>query len=95
MFPFYQSRSTKSEDLEFFTKLQEMLPNLPVLHWWANENNNVDNKCWAVPNILDLQYNNKYWQVKDTRNGTFYLYAAYYDTREVLAEKIEKNKVLN
>ena len=38
--------------------------------------------CWQTPNILELHFNNKYWQVKETKNGTFYLYAAYYDVRK-------------
>ena len=38
--------------------------------------------CWKIPNLLDLHFNNKYWQVKETKNGTFYLYAAYYDVRK-------------
>ena len=66
-----------------------MLPNLPILHWWTNRGNKeklkIDGKgrnCWKIPDILDLHFNNKYWQVKETKNGTFYLYAAYYDVRK-------------
>ena len=69
---------------EFFTKLQEMWPNIPILQWWKNKNRKVSDSCWKIPNILNLHYSNKYWQVKRTTNGTFYLYSAYYDVRKVL-----------
>ena len=60
-----------------------MWPNLPILHWWTNKDRKVSDNCWKVPNILDLHYSNKYWQVKRTSEGIFYLYAAYYDVRKV------------
>ena len=59
-----------------------MLPNLPILHWWRNKKKKNMRNCWDIPNLLELQFNNKYWQVKETKNGTFYLYAAYYDVRK-------------
>ena len=71
---------------EFFTNLQEMWPNIPILQWWKNKNRKVSDSCWKIPNILDLHYSNKYWQVKRTTNGTFYLYSAYYDVRKVLED---------
>ena len=73
---------------EFFTNLQEMWPNIPILHWWKNKDRKVSDNCWKIPNILDLHYSNKYWQVKRTTDGTFYLYAAYYDVRTVLEVSI-------
>ena len=60
-----------------------MLPNIPIFHWRENKDKKVAENCWKVPNILNLHYNNKYWQVKESSNGTFYLYAAYYDVRKV------------
>ena len=68
---------------DFFLNLQTKLPNLPILHWSENKDKNVSEICWKVPNLIDLKYNNKYWQVKETSNGTFYLYAAYYDVRKL------------
>ena len=75
-------RSPKFAVEDFFLNLQTKLPNLPILHWWENKDKNVSEICWKVPNLIDLKYNNKYWQVKETSNGTFYLYAAYYDVRK-------------
>ena len=75
-------RSPKLAVEEFFLNLQTKLPNLPILHWWENKDKNVSKICWKVPNIIDLKYNNKYWQVRETSNGTFHLYAAYYDDRK-------------
>ena len=31
--------------------------------------------------MTDLRFSNKYWQVTETSNGTFYLYGAYLDVR--------------
>ena len=76
------NRSVTVGDEDFFINLQEMLPNLPIFHWLANRNKKVMRNCWKIPNLLDLHFNNKYWQVKETKNGTFYLYAAYYDVRK-------------
>ena len=76
-------RSLDLGDDEFFIHLQATWPNLPVLHWKNNKDKKVSNKCFKIPNILDLHYSNKYWQVKQTSDGTFYLYAAYYDVRKV------------
>lgn len=41
-----------------------------------------DNKeCGELPNILDIHYNNIYWQQMESGGGTFLLYAAFLDTR--------------
>ena len=83
-------RSIRLGDDQFFSALQEMLPNIPIFHWRENKDKKVAENCWKVPNILNLHYNNKYWQVKESSNGTFYLYAAYYDVREVQIKNITK-----
>ena len=59
--------------------LQTLLPNLPVFFW--QENKEVFSKCQKVPDVYDLKFNNKYWQVKEAGNVTIFLYAAYFDTR--------------
>ena len=59
--------------------LQTILPNLPVFFW--QENKEVFSKCQKVPDVYDLKFNNKYWQVKEAGNVTIFLYAAYFDTR--------------
>ena len=77
----FQKVQISTED--FFTNLQEMLPNIPIDHWWKNKDRKVSDNCWKVPNILDLHYSNTYWQEKRTNNGTFFLYSAFYDVRKV------------
>ena len=48
----------------------------------ANESLSYNSaNCDKTPNIDDLHYEYKYWQVSETVNATFYLYAAYYDAR--------------
>lgn len=39
------------------------------------------NNCGKFPSQNDLNITDTYWQVTTTRNGTFYLYNAYYDDR--------------
>ena len=79
----YRFENIQAGTKDFFENLQEMWPNIPILHWWKNKDRKVSDKCWKIPNILDLHYSNKYWQEKRTNNGTFFLYAAYYDVRKV------------
>ena len=83
------------DEEKFYSDLQSMLPNIPVRHWWEHKDEKVADKCWKVPNIVDLKYNNKYWQVKETNEGTFYLYAAYFDVRKVHISNIERFRALN
>ena len=83
----YLNRTFRNTE-DLYLKFQTMFPNIPVLHWREYKDKKVSDKCWKIPNILDLHYSNKYWQEKRTRNGTFYLYAAYYDVRKVLEVSI-------
>ena len=39
------------------------------------------NKCAKYPSLVDLSFNNIYWQVLHSSNGTFYLYSAFFDNR--------------
>ena len=39
-----------------------------------------------MPGLMDINYNNKYWQEFTTSNHTFYLYAAYLDIRKLNKE---------
>ena len=41
----------------------------------------VSDHCNKVPDVMDLQYDNFYWQVKETQNNKLYLYSAYFDNR--------------
>ena len=42
--------------------------------------------CDQVPDILDIQYYNHYWQVKETKHSTIYLYSAFLDIRKIILE---------
>ena len=45
-----------------------------------------------VSEILDIKYSNKHWQVMELPGATVYLYAAYFDTREVYHENYKTVK---
>jgi len=72
----------KPDEESFYQDLQEKLRSVPIVHWWRTRHVKVKSKCDKVPDILSLHYNNKHWQVKDSDNATFYLYAAYLDNRQ-------------
>ena len=54
--------------------LQNRLPNLPVLSWLEMRNKAA--ACSTYPDILDIEYSNKYWQLYRSENAMFYLYSA-------------------
>ncbi|XP_050725350.1 uncharacterized protein LOC127003037 [Eriocheir sinensis] len=37
--------------------------------------------CGTYPRLVDLSFNNLYWQMLHSSNGTFYLYSAFFDNR--------------
>lgn len=37
--------------------------------------------CGSYPRLVDLSFNNVYWQLLHTSNGTFHLYSAFFDNR--------------
>ncbi|XP_018012076.2 uncharacterized protein LOC108669282 [Hyalella azteca] len=74
-------------DSEYAKILQSEIPNLPI-RYWQSLNNKFPAKnatCAIFPSLIDLQFNNVYWQTLKTSNGTFHLYGAYYDNRTLLA----------
>jgi len=75
--------SPKLTEEQVAEKLQRDMPNLPALYWQANKNKklSLNDSCAKYPSIIDLKFNNKYWQVLETSNGTFHLYGAYLDVR--------------
>ena len=91
----FRTAKPGEDEEKFYSDLQSKLPNIPVRHWWEHRDENVAESCWKVPNIVDLKYNNKYWQVKETNEGTFYLYAAYFDVRKVHISNIDRFRALN
>ena len=64
--------------------MQEKLPNLPLLYWQENKERNFSSPCDDIPDVLGLDYNNDYWQIKKTPHNTLFLYAAYFDNRQVI-----------
>lgn len=68
-----------------FEDLQARLPNLPIFGWLSMKNIERDgNKsCSQYPDILNIEYRNKYWQIfktydaNNTREATYHLYGAY------------------
>ena len=67
-----------------FAWLELKLPNVPILFWReknSTEQRGVWQSCSTFPSVLDLHYNNRYWQEAHTSQGTFFLYGAYLDKR--------------
>ena len=88
--------STTEWGFELFNDLQSRLPNLPVFGWLSNKDLEDDGAagCSKYPDIMDLYYRNKYWQIfeftdknqdqSQTLDVTFHLYGAYFDNRTLL-----------
>merc|ERR1719264_2519556 len=77
-------RSPKLSEDDRVKKLQPLMPNLPIVYWQENKKKKVPRNitsCTKFPDIYDLHFNNKYWQVLESSNGSFYLYGAYLDVR--------------
>ena len=79
----YIDRSPKLSEADLVKKMQPQMPNLPIVYWQENKKKkaNKNASCTKYPDIYDLHFNNKYWQVTETSNGTFHLYGAYLDVR--------------
>ena len=78
---------SKVTSLESLAKsLESQAPSLPVAFWQENmakwDEFGLNRRCARMPNLLDLHYNNLYWQQVLTSNGTLYLYGAYLDVRD-------------
>ena len=58
-------------------------PNLPLIYLKheAPTIQTTTNSCAKFPDLLDLHFNNNYWQETTTSDGTFLLYGAYLDVR--------------
>ena len=65
------------ERLKMFRDLESRIPNLPVKSWLTMKNLTKSKKsgCSIYPSILDIEYQNKYWQLFRFQNSTFHLYA--------------------
>ena len=76
-------RRPKLSEIALATRLQDKMPNLPILYWQQHKDKKmaVNSTCAKFPSVLDLHFNNRYWQQVETSNGTFLLYGAYLDVR--------------
>ncbi|CAL4124627.1 unnamed protein product [Meganyctiphanes norvegica] len=75
---------------ETVSLIQKGAPNLPIEFWLENKNKNLrfNKTCAKFPSILELNYNNIYWQVLETKNKTyFYVYSAHFDNRTLVKER--------
>lgn len=64
--------------------VQQQIPSLPIAYWNRHKNKAMyykNESCAKFPSIFELEFNNVYWQILQTTNGTFQLYGAYYDVR--------------
>ena len=83
-------RSKTEWGFELFNDLQSRLPNIPVFGWLSNRDLKDEGAagCSTYPDITDLYYRNKYWQIfefmDDKLEVTFHLYGAYFDNRTLL-----------
>ena len=81
---FDDTNSKKKSDTKF-EGLQDRLPNLPILGWLSMKNLTSDEQqgCSQYPDILNIEFRNKYWQIFKTydsnnnREATYHLYGAY------------------
>ncbi|XP_037077783.1 uncharacterized protein LOC119098840 [Pollicipes pollicipes] len=67
--------------------IQQTVRSLPI-DFWARRfgvTSQINGTCARLPALYDLKFNNIYWQVLETSNGTYNFYAAYYDNRPTLA----------
>uniref|UniRef100_A0A131YJ70 Glycosyltransferase family 92 protein n=1 Tax=Rhipicephalus appendiculatus TaxID=34631 RepID=A0A131YJ70_RHIAP len=66
---------------EFLSKLSNM-SNIPRAYWENGRKPPISSKsCVKFPELYDLAFNNLYWQKLSAKNGTFYIYGAYFDNR--------------
>ncbi|XP_063854098.1 uncharacterized protein LOC135096507 isoform X2 [Scylla paramamosain] len=74
---------------EQLARIVRRIPNVPLSYTLGNKpvKNAKDKKCSKYPTLYDIQFNNIYWQVLHTTNGTFYLYSAFFDNRPASPEK--------
>ena len=78
-------RSPKLSEEDKVKQLQTQMPNLPLVYWQQNRKKKVPKNatgCMKFPDVYDLHFNNKYWQVFESSDGSFYLYGAYLDVRK-------------
>lgn len=80
--PLVDKTPSLSEE-KMLEQLQSKIPNLPSAYWKKPKfrPTHKNATCAKYPSVYELDFDNVYWQVAHTSNGTFYLYGAYYDVR--------------
>ena len=73
------------EEVKAIKELAKNLPYLPVEYLHRHEVVPSDedelDECRKMPKLWDIETNNKYWQLAETENATFFFYGAYLDNR--------------
>ena len=78
------SISTEPNEKDSEALIQSLLPSLPLSYWQeVNQGAGMalNRSCAKMPDLLNLRYNNLYWQELVTSTLTLYLYGAYLDIR--------------
>ena len=76
----------RNKSIEEVSDVQKktQIQNIPFEHWHRlkEEGKSQDGDgCQKYPNIFELHYNNKYWQVMRGENVTIYIFSAHLDQR--------------
>ncbi|XP_015115753.1 uncharacterized protein LOC107040257 [Diachasma alloeum] len=86
--PLLDKRPPKTDE-EIVNEIEKKSPNLPLAYWMKSSTLKTSGASKAgscppkFPNIFDLEFNNIYWQTMESSNGTFQLFGAYYDNRNL------------
>ena len=67
--------------------LKQNIPNLPLRYRQNKKSKWKKTSCGQYPNLRDLDLCQKYWQRFRSSNGTFLLFSAFYDDRELVKKK--------
>ena len=71
--------SRESDENQMFLHLQNSFQNVPVISsLYMNKVNASKESCSIYPNIIDINFSNKYWQIFKNGSTTLHLYGAYF-----------------
>ena len=75
------SQPTEEDPVAF---IESQMENLPLLYWQENAKGRgfaLNRSCAKMPDLMNLRYNNLFWQELVTSVLTVYFYGAYLDIR--------------
>lgn len=80
---FLDAHSQISED-EILEEIRQELPNIPWVYLDPSSKlpRGFNRSCGKFPELVDLEFDDLYWQIATTSNGTFRLIGAYMDARD-------------